>query len=336
MNLAQKIFLHSIVWLAILIFLVFVGVRNGNYYQAIIIFVCFGIFNIAIFYLNYLYILPKYLPKRKYWVCTFYIVFLVLLSALLKYGFAYLFKEMILVSRDGNISFNQYYISAVLTGVFFVFFSTAFKFSVDWFLNEKVRKNLESEKLIAELAFLRSQINPHFLFNSLNNIYSLAYQKSDKAPEAIMKLSEIMRYMLQESNEPRVKLAREIRYLQNYIELQKLRFKGPAYIELSIDGEYSEEMIAPLILISFVENAFKHGTASDPENPIKINIHIHQNKLHFDIWNKKTLLNKDESSGIGLSNVKRRLDLLYTDKYHLEISEDMETYYCKLSLNIQS
>jgi LytS/YehU family sensor histidine kinase len=243
---------------------------------------------------------------------------------------------MILISRDGDISFNQYYIGAVFTGVFFVFLSTAFKFSVDWFLNEKVRKNLESEKLIAELAFLRSQINPHFLFNSLNNIYSLAYQKSDKAPEAIMKLSEIMRYMLQESNEPRVKLAREIRYLENYIELQKLRFKGQAYIELSISGEYSEQVIAPLILISFVENAFKHGMASDPESPIKININILQNDLQFDIWNKKSLFNKDESSGIGLSNVKRRLDLLYAHQYDLSISEDIDTYYCKLSLNIQT
>lgn len=232
------------------------------------------------------------------------------------------------------IPFSQYYAGAILTGLFFVFLSTAFKFSVDWFLNEKVRKDLESEKLIAELAFLRSQINPHFLFNSLNNIYSLAYQKSDRAPEAIMKLSEIMRYMLQESNEPRVNLAREIRYLENYIELQKLRFKGQAYINLIISGEYSKQSIAPLILISFVENAFKHGVASDPEHPIQINININNNKLLFDIHNKKSLLNKDESSGIGLSNVKRRLDLLYLHQYDLQVQEDDDFYYCRLSLKI--
>jgi two-component system, LytTR family, sensor kinase len=235
--------------------------------------------------------------------------------------------------QDGQISFNSYYTGAIFTGVFFVFLSTAFKFSVDWFLNEKVRKNLESEKLIAELAFLRSQINPHFLFNSLNNIYSLAYQKSDKAPEAIMKLSEIMRYMLQESNEPRVKLSREIRYLENYIELQKLRFKGQAYIELKVQGEYVEQNIAPLILISFVENAFKHGVASDLKNPIEINIAIDQNELYFNIRNKKSVLNKDESSGIGLNNVRRRLDLLYFENYKLEIKEDHEFYYCELYLN---
>ncbi|MFD2161825.1 sensor histidine kinase [Paradesertivirga mongoliensis] len=334
MNIAQKIFLHSIVWVAILIIFVFLGVRNGDYHQAIIIFVYFGIFNIAIFYLNYLYILPKYLSKRKYWMFSACIVLLVLISGLLKYGFAFLFRDVILISRDGQIPFERYYIGAIFTGLFFIFLSTAFKFAVDWFLNEKVRKNLESEKLIAELAFLRSQINPHFLFNSLNNIYSLAYQKSDKAPEAIMKLSEIMRYMLQESNEPRVQLGREIRYLENYIELQKLRFKGQAYIELSISGDYGEQSIAPLILISFVENAFKHGVASDPDNPIKISVRILNNQLHFEIQNKKSLLNKDESSGIGLSNVKRRLDLLYVGKYALDIEEDLDTYYCKLDLNL--
>ncbi|MBC8051530.1 MAG: histidine kinase [Sphingobacteriaceae bacterium] len=333
MNITQKIFLHTIIWLAILIFFVFLGSRDGDYHEAIIIFVYFGVFNITIFYLNYLYILPKYLSKRRYWLCTLCIILLILLSGLLKYGFAYLFEEVILLRKGEPIPFSEYYLGAIFTGLFFIFLSTAFKFAVDWFLNEKVRKNLESEKLIAELAFLRSQINPHFLFNSLNNIYSLAYQKSDKAPEAIMKLSEIMRYMLQESNEPRVKLSREIRYLENYIELQKLRFKGQAYIELGITGQYGEQSIAPLILISFVENAFKHGVASDPAEPIKINIDIQKQHLLFDIWNKKSLLNKDESSGIGLSNVKRRLDLLYDGKYILTIDEGADSYFCRLSLN---
>ncbi len=235
---------------------------------------------------------------------------------------------------NGLIPFNEYFIGAVFTGIFFIFLSTAFKFAVDWFLNEKVRKNLENEKLVAELAFLRSQVNPHFLFNSLNNIYSLAYQKSDKAPEAIMKLSEIMRYMLQESNEPKVKLAREIRYLENYIELQRLRFKGQAYINVDVSGDYNEQSIAPLILISFIENAFKHGVVSDPQHPIKINLEVDNHDLNFSIWNKKSLLNKDESSGIGLNNVKRRLDLLYSGKYILNIKDRDDTYHCTLSLTI--
>jgi LytS/YehU family sensor histidine kinase len=140
--------------------------------------------------------------------------------------------------------------------------------------------------------------------------------------------------MLQESNEPRVKLSRELRYLENYIELQKLRFKGQAYIELHIEGDYLEQSIAPLILISFVENAFKHGVVSDPLNPIKINIAIWGELLRFDIWNRKGIFNKDESSGIGLSNVQRRLDLLYSSKYILDVEERQDTYYCQLSLTL--
>lgn len=335
MNKAQQVFLHSIVWLAILVFFVLLSSRNGDLHQAIVIFVYFGVFNIAIFYINYLYILPKYLSERKYWICGINIILLILVSGLVKYGFAYLFKETILLRGEGQISFWQYFTGAIFTGIFFVFLSTAFKFSVDWFLNEKVKKNLENEKLVAELAFLKSQINPHFLFNSLNNIYSLAYQKSDRAPEAIMKLSEIMRYMLQESNEPLVKLAREIRYLENYIELQKLRFKGDAYVDLKVTGDCMDQEIAPLILISFVENAFKHGVASDPQNPINIAITVYDNNLLFKISNKKTSLNKDESSGIGLNNVRRRLDLLYGGSYELDVTENDLMYSCKLSLNIR-
>ncbi|HEY0056516.1 MAG TPA: histidine kinase [Pedobacter sp.] len=278
--------------------------------------------------------MPKYLSRRKYWIYTLLVSTLIVGSSLLKYSFAYLFKEVILLRGNGFIPLNEYFIGAVFTGIFFIFLSTAFKFAVDWFLNEKVRKNLENEKLVAELAFLRSQVNPHFLFNSLNNIYSLAYQKSDKAPEAIMKLSEIMRYMLQESNEPKVKLVREVRYLENYIELQRLRFKGQAYINVQVSGDYNEQSIAPLILISFIENAFKHGVVSDPEHPIKIKLEVDNHDLHFSIWNKKSLLNKDESSGIGLNNVKRRLDLLYSGKYKLDIEDRDDTYYCTLSLTI--
>ncbi len=201
-------------------------------------------------------------------------------------------------------------------------------------MNEKIKTKLENEKLTSELAFLKSQINPHFLFNSLNNIYSLAYQKSDKTPEAVMKLSEIMRYMLYESNEATVKLDDEIRYLQNYIELQKLRFKDKAYIKFEIDGETNDKRITPLILISFVENAFKHGIATDKDNPIKIVLNVSSNKLFFQVVNRKSVQNKDETGGIGLLNVKRRLDLLYDGEFRLHIDDHESIYNCELYLDL--
>lgn len=202
----------------------------------------------------------------------------------------------------------------------------------DWFNNEKVRTKLENEKLIAELAFLKSQINPHFLFNSLNNIYSLAYQKAEKTPEAILKLSEIMRYMLYDSNVDKVPLSDEIRYLENYIELQKLRFKDKIHVKFEIIGNPEGYHITPLVLISFVENAFKHGITTDSNHPILILFNIDPDKLFFQVTNKKSSLNKDETGGIGLKNVQRRLDLIYKDQYRLHIENKREVYNCELYL----
>ena len=199
---------------------------------------------------------------------------------------------------------QRYYLSTLFVSGFFVFISTTIKFMGDWFVNEKERRTLANEKLSAELAFLRSQINPHFLFNCLNNIYSLAYQKSDRTAEAVLKLSEIMRYMLYESNDSRVELSREIGYLENFIELQKLRFKGNVYVELTVSGVEPHQQIVPLILIPFVENAFKHGDSTDPQSPIQIRISVRENRLNFSITNRMSCQNKDETGGIGLVNVQ--------------------------------
>ena len=185
-----------------------------------------------------------------------------------------------------------------------------------------------------ELQFLKSQLNPHFLFNSLNNIYSLAYQKSDKTADAVLKLSELMRYMIYESNDSWVSLSKEIDYVKSFIELQKLRFKDGAAIEFTLNGEIDDQKIVPLILISFVENAFKHGVANDPKNPIKINIIANQKILHFSITNKKNNQNKDEMGGVGLNNVERRLQLLYPERYKLNIVNSATHYTSELMLDI--
>jgi LytS/YehU family sensor histidine kinase len=307
-------------------------------HTTVVVFVYFGIVNIALFYSNYLLILPTFLDRKKYLWCGLSMVFVVLVFAFIKCGLAYYFYDVIIVrgneARKYVMNFWEYFSSVVMVSCFFIFLSTILKFIIDWFHNEKIKSNLENEKLISELAFLKSQINPHFLFNSLNNIYSLAYQRSEKTPEAVLKLSEIMRYMLYESNENKVSLDDEIRYLKNYIELQKLRFKDKAYIKFEIDGETGQKKITPLVLISFVENAFKHGLPTDKENPITIILNVTSDKLFFQVINKKSNQNKDETGGIGLQNVKRRLDLLYKGGYRLHIEDDEEIYNCELYLNL--
>lgn len=221
---------------------------------------------------------------------------------------------------------EQYFTSALVVTLFFMLIGYAFRLATTSYQMEQSRKTLETEKLNAELAFLKSQINPHFLFNSLNNIYSLAYQKSDKAPEAILKLSEIMRYMLYESNDDKVSLEDEINYLENYIELQKLRVKEQVYLELHINIDNYQHRIMPLLVISFLENVFKHGVATDKEHPIRITVEVQNNRLHFKAQNKKNRLNKDKSGGIGLINLKRRLELGYPDK-HTFIIQDNDDFY---------
>ncbi|WP_423147566.1 sensor histidine kinase [Rubrolithibacter danxiaensis] len=337
MNRSGRILLHVVIWLFILVFLLYAGSGNSKLnYNLIVIIVYFGLINIAVFYINYLLLFPQLLSKKKYGSFAISIILLAAISGLVKYGLALYYKEIILlktVRHEGTVGFSEYYSGAVLISIFFIFLSSAIKFAADWFLNDRLRKSLEKEKLVAELAFLRSQINPHFLFNSLNSIYSLAYQKSDKAPEAILKLSGIMRYMLNESNESLVSLSDEINYLKDYISLQKIRNREHAIINFEVTGnEFKEQQIAPLILIAFLENAFKHGDVYDPLCPVKIAMKIEPGQLQFEVVNKKTTLNKDKTSGIGLQNVKRRLDLLYKGKYQLQIDDSATVYNCKLSL----
>lgn len=334
MNKLKQIVLHAIIWIAIVLYFMY---NNGRTeYSTIVNFVYFGVINISLFYINYLFILPTFLNRKKYLWCALSIFFVVMIFSFIKCGLAYYFYDIV-IKRGGSkvvIDFWYYYSSAVFVSCFFILLSTVLKFIQDWFLNEKVKSNLENENLIAELAFLKSQINPHFLFNSLNNIYSLAYQKSEKTPEAILKLSEIMRYMLYESNEDKVELSNEIRYLENYIELQKLRFKDNIYIKFEINGDLLGLMITPLVLISFVENAFKHGIATDSENPISISLNLSDGKLLFHVSNIKSSMNKDITGGIGLQNVQRRLSLIYKDRYRLQIDDTNDIYNCELYLNL--
>ncbi len=338
MNNRKQIIAHAIAWAAIIEFFLFITSTGGSIkYENVVVFVYFGILNIGIFYINYLYILPRFLVNQHYKTLAINILGLILISGLVKSGLAYLFKDIVLNGareRQMNNSFLGYYVGAIFTSTFFILLSTALRFSIDWFVNQKSRKNLENEKLTAELAFLKSQINPHFLLNSLNNIYSLAYQRAEKTPEAILKLAEIMRYMLYESNDAKVDLEKEIRYLENYIELQKIRYKDTAFVNFNVECEDKGETIVPLILIPFVENAFKHGVVNDAKNPVEIKICIENNKLIFKVANKKNLQNKDETGGIGFHNVKRRLDLLYPDKYKLEIDDQPLNYTCELFLDL--
>ena len=206
--------------------------------------------------------------------------------------------------------------------------------SINWFRDQKLKSEMMYQQQTQELALLKAQVNPHFFFNTLNNIYSLVYRKSDDAPEALLKLSEIMRYMLYDSKTDTVPLPKELEQLENYLELEKLRLRNPDFISYRFEGNENGILIPPMLLISFVENAFKHGKRRVKNPGITIRIETKGKKLDFMVANY-TLGNqnaKTDSEGIGLKNISRRLELLYPGCHSLDIMNESDKYIVNLEL----
>lgn len=198
---------------------------------------------------------------------------------------------------------------------------------------EKQIKELEKEQLASELAFLKTQINPHFLFNVLNSMYSLSLQKAEILPQVILRLSDLLRYMTYDSDAEYVPIEKEISYLTNYIELQKIRLSNQQNIEFIVENSYNKASIAPLILIAFIENAFKHGVIDKEKTAIHIHIVIDNEKITLFVKNNtSTQQHKDNTKGIGVQNVKRRLEIMYPQKHSLDISSTESTYIVSLSI----
>jgi len=234
--------------------------------------------------------------------------------------------------------FGPLQVTNIITFLSMLGIAIAYFFSKEWIKSDLLRKQIEAHQLSTEVKFLKSQINPHFLFNTLNNLFSMAQAKgNDELADGISKLSGMMRYMIYESNAETVPLKKEIEYINSCIALNKLRY---ADHEAIVDFRYSEPVpelaIAPMIFIPFVENAFKHGVTIDSTSFIDISITVQDKELLFTCGNKNHSLVKkmqDEKSGIGLENVKRRLDLLYPGKHSLDIKSDEDKFRIMLKIN---
>jgi LytS/YehU family sensor histidine kinase len=211
---------------------------------------------------------------------------------------------------------------------------------MDWWRYQNEKQVLMTQTIQSELRFLKSQINPHFLFNTLNNLYALTLKKSDKAPEIVLKLSEIMRYMLYECNEKRVHLSKEIHYIYNYLDLERLRQPKDADIRFVVDGHVSDQLIAPLLFVPFVENSFKHGLNHSVNGGgyVRLRLIAAGDELEFFIENSKVdqlpRQHHARSGGIGLANVRQRLQMLYPDDHTLEILDEPNRYAVTLRLKM--
>jgi sensor histidine kinase YesM len=289
---------------------------------------------VGVAYLNLYYLMPRFLMRKKY-VSYFTLVILSLVGYLFLqsiydlYLYGYILGPYKRTFRFSAISYN------VFNTLWYLVLTVALKLSIDWYEQNRVLQKIKIEKLQAEVNYLRSQINPHFLFNVLNNLYSLTLKKSELAPDVVLKLSDMMEYMLYESNDAYVPLEKEISYLENYLELEKLRQGNHADIKLNITGAAKGHLLAPFLLLPLVENAFKHGVSKAVENAyLHIDINIEQKQVTIAIENNKlNFIEQKENGGIGLSNLRERLQLLYPGKHTLQLNNRTDKYCVLLKIS---
>ncbi len=361
------VFLHIFMWgLLFLFFLWVVNFRhiylNGSAddaqgsihrifgYSRILVTV--GLFAV-IFYLNYYFLIPRYLSKKKFKKYAGAIVSILLMVS----GISYLnrpappeFMQHRMPPPAKNLgnaphlwrfeppkrliffSFGDLLLSVIALTI-----STSIRGTREWFENEKQLKEIENQKLTAELSYLKAQINPHFFFNTLNGIYALARKKSDHTLDVILKLSDLMRYIIYEANTAKVLLSREISHIENYIELQRIRLNEIVQVHFQVNGNPGFLQIEPLLFSVFLENAFKHGIDYSRPGKIDISLTVNGHHLIFIIENpilrnKKETQNRD--SGVGLKNIKQRLQLVYPNRHKLKIYQKDERHIVELYLNI--
>ena len=275
------------------------------------------------FYINYYIIIPKLYFTKKYFGFSIGLITMFILC---------LMPDIILNNFTTSKHNFTFFINSQIT--LFLFISVYF-ITYSMTVNNRLKES-QIEIKNAQLSFLKGQINPHFLFNTLNSIYALSVKKSDDTPNAIVKLSGMMRYSLTEIEREFVLLDKEIQFITNYIALQKIRLGNTCSILFEFKNDYPIDTIIPFVFIAFVENAFKFGIASDENAEITININNNDGALYFEINNKKLNKNPQENSTeIGITNTKKRLDLLYPNKHQIEINETKEAFAVILKINLR-
>jgi len=342
-----RIFIHLLFWLFVLSFYTLLfGSENSDYKGAFQFVVMLLPITVATtYFLNY-YLVPKYILQKKYFLFILYFIYTFIISITLGLNVVVLTFVVFADFNTGNMvpaSFNIIYLIAA--NYLVVLFAVTIKLVNHWYrmdnknlLLEKKSMEIELKLKEAELKLLKAQIHPHFLFNTLNNLYGLVLSGSDNAPDIVLKISSLLDYMLYQSIRPFVGLNEEIEYIRDYMELEKLRYNN-LNIRLSKKGWFEHHTIAPMILQPFVENAFKHGISKDVDNQwLEIGIQLNEDILNFYVKNPRRLDSDtdktDYTEGIGLKNVQKRLGIIYPKRYDLKIREDQDTFTIYLQLKL--
>jgi two-component system LytT family sensor kinase len=289
------------------------------------------VFLCAVFYTNYLLLIPRFLLKRR-WV-PFFSSNLILLLLFLLYQ---LLSSHWLITAGLPDSLADFPGPSIPMYIIVVIICYGAKLSVEWRRTELANHNLAAEKAAAEISYLKKQINPHFFFNTLNGIYALAIKKSELAPQAILQLSNMMRYVLYDCEAEKVTLDKELKYIRSYIDMQSFRLTENNKISFHVSSCNDCAEILPMLLIPFVENAFKFGISADDDTTILIDINWNSKTLSFFCQNEKKISRAahSEQHGIGIKNVQKRLHLSYPDRHELNIQENEEIFSVNLTLQL--
>lgn len=337
-----RVFVHILFWLA---YWLYHSLIYGSYEQDYITqFKSEALYlpvKMAATYVTLYVLLPRYFLNRKYIQFV-----LILAGSLIIAACVQRVLDYAIIYRILNPSLlQQPFFSAtptlkIIIGIYPVVALAAFiKLAKHWYKRDLITRELEKDKLEAELKFLRAQIHPHFLFNTLNNLYALTLKKSKKASEVVLRLSDLLNYMLYEGNARKVKLKKELEVIETYISLEKIRYGKRLSVSFDVKGETADKEIPPMLLIPFVENSFKHGAGEQPDQVwVSIDIEITGNQFTLKVENSKdTNGSVDETGykeGIGLKNVQRRLELLYGDSYDLQLVEEEAMFSVILKLKL--
>lgn len=337
--------LHLLAWTVYVAFQVLtLGIKEGNYSEQIMAWGAQLPSQIIFTYTTLLVLIPKlYLKQRFVLFWTWLLALLLLCGCLHNFGTYYLFLKF--HSPETFQQANPWAIYSFLISTFYLITTSGLILSfhlMRYSYKQKVlNQQLISSNLIADLNALKNQINPHFLFNTLNNLYGLTLTEPGKAAEVVMRLSQLMRYMLYESNLSWVPIEKEVEYLKNYIELEKIRYGNLLQLSFRIIGQQAQLQIAPMLLLPFVENAFKHGLSQQLRDPwMLINLEMNEGEIIFKVENSKpndgTVSKQKENKGIGLKNVVKRLQLIYPGRYELKIFDEGESFLVVMVVKIKN
>lgn len=333
----KNFFLMLLLWYVGVIMYALTGSSNWTLAERLLFYTKFSWPNFALCYILAFFIIPESIKQKR-------IFLLIILTFLTLAGYIALryFNNLFWVTKYYSVFFNgilrkltlrEIISGEAIRGFEFIFIAYAYRFIFNWVVAERQKRELETEKLKSDLTLLRYQLNPHFLFNTINDIYYLSIIKSEKTPDALLKLSDLLRYVLHEK-EDFLPLDKEIEHLNKFIELHKFRFPDESIdMNTQIDTTAQSMQIPPMLLTTFIENAFKHGEPGTTANPVKIELTLSGNRLTYKVINQiGQNISKDKTSGIGQPNLQKRLNLIYPKRHFLRFEQQNEMYISELEI----